>query len=177
VKEQKLHSKLKSFFIEVGTKEGYISFSGDSECLDVRFKKQHIEYKPDVIWKSNTSCHVFEFAFTEDWRAIVGEFTLAWLAGCSSFTVFRLLPVGSETVESQRGNWEKVIVPENELRFYKNIFNLLSGKFRMKVHFVPLYHSIPKKQDVISVIDGRWYLNRLKKWKMITEETCRSYNQ
>jgi len=90
LKEKRLHDDLKSFLVEVGKREGYTSFSGDSECLDIRLKKRHTEYKPDVIWKSKTSCQVFEFAFTEDWRAIVGEFTLAWLAGCSSLTVFRL---------------------------------------------------------------------------------------
>jgi hypothetical protein len=86
--EKKFHEKIKNFLIELGEKEGYKSYSGDSEPLDIRLRKKRIEYKPDVIWKRRETYYVFEIAFTEDWRAIVGEYTLSWLKECSRFFVF-----------------------------------------------------------------------------------------
>lgn len=83
------HEQLKSFLIELGEKEGYKSYSGDSEPLDIRLKQKRIEYKPDVIWKYKGKIYVFEIAFTEDWRAVIGEFVSACLKGCSQFFIFR----------------------------------------------------------------------------------------
>ena len=102
MKKKQFHEELKAFLIELGEKEGCKSYSGDSECLDVRIKKKRIEYKPDVIWNTGKSCYVFEFAFTEDWRAVIGEFALAWLKGCSRFFVFRLV----HTEEEQNSEYD-----------------------------------------------------------------------
>ena len=128
LRERRLHDELKVFLVEVGKKEGYTSFSGDSECLDIRLKKRHSEYKPDVIWKSKTSCQVFEFAFTEDWRAIAGEFTSAWLAGCSSFTVFRLAYAKEYGSEAPK----LIVMPDDkETRdnFFRNLLGVLGERF------------------------------------------------
>jgi hypothetical protein len=90
------HSQLKSFLIELGEKEGYKSYSGDSEPLDIRLRRKRIEYKPDVIWKYRREIYVFEIGFTEDWRAIIGEFTSACLKECSEFFIFRVVESESD---------------------------------------------------------------------------------
>lgn len=115
LKKKQFHEELKNFLIELGEKEGYKSFSGDSECLDVRIKKKRIEYKPDVIWQTGKSCYVFEFAFTEDWRAVIGEFALASFKNCSRFFVFRLV----RTEEEQ----------DSEYDLLNNLFGILGKKF------------------------------------------------
>jgi hypothetical protein len=69
LRKKQFREELKTFLIELGEKEGYKSYSGYSECLDVRIKRKRIEYKPDVVWNTGKSCYAFEFAFTEDWRA------------------------------------------------------------------------------------------------------------
>lgn len=158
LKEIKLHDDLKNFLLEVGKKEGYKSFSGDSECLDIRLKKRHTEYKPDVVWKSKTSCHVFEFAFTEDWRAIVGEFTLAWLAGCSSFSVFRLVKIQ----ESDSASVKVVTMPtkkETREPLYRSLFGILGEKYSMKWYYNQIttgsnWSAKSHKQTVL------WFLKR-----------------
>jgi len=89
---KRLHEKIKNFLIGLGQSEGYKAYSGDSEPLDVRIKQRHIEYKPDVIWKTKRGRHyIFEIAFTEDWRAVVGEYTLSWISNSSRYIVFRLV--------------------------------------------------------------------------------------
>jgi len=98
-------------------------------------QEKNVEYRPDVIWKRKTSCHVFEIAFTEDWRAIAGEFTLAWLAGCSSFIVFRLADVMESSSEPSGIG---IIMPETEEPFFKNLLGSLGEKFGMKWHFLQL---------------------------------------
>lgn len=86
----RVHEKLKYFLIELGESKGYKSYSGDSQPLDIRLKQKHIEYQPDVVWKTKRGKRfVFEIAFTEDWRAVAGEFVLSSLAECSKFLVFR----------------------------------------------------------------------------------------
>jgi hypothetical protein len=170
--EKRLHEKLKSFLIEVGQKEGYKSFSGDSECLDIRLKKKRIEYKPDVIWKSKTSCHVFEIAFTEDWRAIVGEFTLAWLAMCSTFIVFALTPCELTKTGERNGIPSYMAVFLEKQPYVYNLFGFLGSKFGMKWHYIPVISKTARKADVTDI---RTYLFDLKEWNLITEETYRSY--
>lgn len=49
--------KLRIFLIGLGQSEGYKAYSGDSEPLDVRIKQRHIEYKPNVIWKTKRGRH------------------------------------------------------------------------------------------------------------------------
>ena len=165
MREKRLHDKLKTFLIAVGAKEGYKSFSGDSECLDIRLKRKHIEYQPDVIWKNRTSCHIFEFAFTEDWRAIAGEFTLAWLAGCSSFTIFRL----AEGIEGPGG----VAFPETERRFFRNLLGVLGEKLGIKWHFFEILGS--KLGD--SGLERKHILLMLRDKHLITENTFETFFQ
>ncbi len=136
---KRFHERLKNFLIKLGEKEGYESYSGDSECLDIRMKRKRIEYKPDVIWKSKTSCYVFEIAFTEDWRAIVGEFTLAWLAGCSRFIVFRLT---EKLIEANPD------FPKSEARFLSNLLSFLGKKFKMKWHLWVFAKELEKVKEL-----------------------------
>lgn len=117
MRKKKLHEELKNFLVELGKKKGYRSFSGDSECLDIRIKKKRIEYKPDVIWKTNNSYYIFEFAFTEDWRAVIGEFILAWLKeDCSKFFVFRFVKSQEEL--------------DSEYYLLNNLFVILGKTFK-----------------------------------------------
>ncbi len=80
------HSIFKEYLIEVGksVKDArgnpyYEVYSGDSEPLDIRHKKKHFEYQPDVVWKRKGKLYLIEIAFNEDWRSIVGELTLVYL--------------------------------------------------------------------------------------------------
>lgn len=165
MREKRLHEKLKKMLIDIGSKAGYKSFSGDSECLDIRLKRKHIEYKPDVIWKSKTSCHVFEIAFTEDWRAIVGEYILAWLAGCSTFILFRLEEIDESESESGvivRTLWLK------ESKFLESVLGFLKSKFSMKWILYTISFSKIRKPD----LPNYWHmLYTIKEWKLINEET------
>jgi hypothetical protein len=113
--KKRFHEELKAFLIELGEEKGYKSFSGDSECLDVRIKRKRIEYKPDVVWQKGNSCYSFEFAFTEDWRAVIGEFVLSWLKGCSKFFVFRFVDTEEER--------------NSENTFFKKIFSFMGNVF------------------------------------------------
>lgn len=83
-----LHTSLKKWLIELGenytyNKKRYYQrcYSGDSEPIDVRKGKRHIEYQPDVIFERNGRLSVIELAFEEDWRAIAGEICLCSLSG------------------------------------------------------------------------------------------------
>ena len=169
MRQKRLHTKLKKFLIEVGTKEGYTSYSGDSECLDVRFKRKHIEYKPDVIWKRKTACHAFEIAFTEDWRAIVGEFTLAWLAGCSSFNLYRLI-----TYEREKDAKYGAMPTCDEYDFVSKVLKFLGGRFGLKWRLSPIFWNRLAEPHP-HIADIRTELLWLKEEKMISEETYRSY--
>ena len=89
---KKLHEEIKSFLIELGQNKGYKAYSGDSQPLDVRIKQRHLEYKPDVIWKTKRGKHyIFEIAFTEDWRAVAGEYALSHISDASNYFVFRFV--------------------------------------------------------------------------------------
>lgn len=81
-----VHEKLKHWLIELGDENGYEAYSGDSEPVDVRVKRKHIEYRPDVVWNYKGRLYIIELAFSEDWRAIVGEFLLVSLIkNCREF--------------------------------------------------------------------------------------------
>lgn len=110
------HNQIKSFLIELGKEEGYKSYSGDSEPLDIRLRRKRIEYKPDVIWKYKEKIYVFEIAFTEDWRAIIGEFMSACLKGCSQFFIFRFV--------------ESVSDIDNEYDLLNNLLSIICEKFK-----------------------------------------------
>ena len=85
-KKKKVHDELKQWLLELGEKYGYDVYSGDSEPIDIRIKKKHIEYKPDVVWVWKGGLYIIEIAFSEDWRAIVGEFLLvSMIKNCKEF--------------------------------------------------------------------------------------------
>lgn len=81
-----VHEKLKHWLIELGDENGYEAYSGDSEPIDVRVERKHVEYRPDVVWNYKGRLYIIELAFSEDWRAIVGEFLLVSLIkNCREF--------------------------------------------------------------------------------------------
>jgi hypothetical protein len=78
------HEELKQWLLDLGKnvkdakgKPYYKVYSGDSQPLDIRVRKRHITYQPDVVWERNGKLYLIELAFNEDWRAIVGELTAA----------------------------------------------------------------------------------------------------
>jgi hypothetical protein len=75
------HTSVKEVLMELGDETEYYTVkSGDSEPLDIRLGKRHITYRPDVYFiTSQGKILIFEIAFTEDERAIVGEDCLASL--------------------------------------------------------------------------------------------------
>ena len=107
--------ELKNFLIELGTKSGYKSYSGESEGLEVRVRKKCVQYRPDVIWSKGKTCYVFEIVFNEDWPAVLGKFTLAGQMGCSRFFVFRL-----------SGSDDK---SDEECDFLENLFGIFGKKY------------------------------------------------
>ena len=85
-KPKTVHQRLKTWLIGLGQKAGYESYSGDSEPIDIRVKRKHIGYQPDVIWNWKGDLYIVELAFSEDWRAIVGEFLLvSMIKNCKDF--------------------------------------------------------------------------------------------
>lgn len=151
LKKKQFHEELKNFLIELGEKEGYNSFSGDSECLDVRIKKKRIEYKPDVIWNTGKSCYVFEFAFAEDWRAVIGEFALTWLRECSRFFVFRLV----KNEEEQDAEYDLL----------NNLFGILGKEFGKIRWFFWVF----TKRDEKEIEKAKKKIRKqLKKWEFIS---------
>jgi len=75
------HTTVKDILFEIAESTKYWKAkSGDSQPLDIRKGKRHIEYNPDVYWMSpQGKIFIFEVAYTEDQRAIVGELTLSSL--------------------------------------------------------------------------------------------------
>jgi len=80
-----IHNNLRDLLVEMGSKgidskgERYFSrsYTGDSEPLDIRRGKKSTEWNPDIIWIRNGKTFITEIALSENWRSIVGEFTLA----------------------------------------------------------------------------------------------------
>jgi len=128
--KERFHEELKNFLIEYGEKKGYKSYSGDSEPLDIRLRQKHIEYKPDVIWKRKESYYIFEIAFTENWRAIIGEFILASLKEGSRFFIFRLVKTEEEVGSAYDflNNLFSILGEKNDLNWYFWIFTEQDAK-------------------------------------------------
>jgi hypothetical protein len=81
---ENLHNSLKQWLVELGKQAKdskgnvkYEAYSGDSQALDIRYGKKHVEYNPDVVWNRKGRLHIIELAFSENWRSIVGEIALA----------------------------------------------------------------------------------------------------
>ena len=118
--EKRVHEKIKNLLIELGKEAGCEAYTGDSEPLDIRVKQKHFTFNPDVVWIKNGSYYVFEIAFTEDWRAVVGEYTLSWLKkNCTKFFVFRLV----KDDESR----------EKEYELLNNVMGILGKRFKKTV--------------------------------------------
>jgi hypothetical protein len=97
---ERLHNPLKQWLVELGeqTKDSrgnprYEAYSGDSQPIDIRYGKKHVEYKPDVVWNHRGQLHIIELAFSENWRSIVGEIALASMVKhCKLFLVTQGFP-------------------------------------------------------------------------------------
>jgi hypothetical protein len=96
--EVNLHEELKRWLIELGKgvmdEEGktyYDAWSGDSKGLPLS-EMNYEGYHPDVIWKHQDKVCAIEIARTEESRTIVGEITLAKIAGCDKVLIITPLP-------------------------------------------------------------------------------------
>ena len=87
--KKRVHDELKQWLLDLGKKSGYDhTYSGDSEPIDIRIKKKHVEYNPDVVWNHKGNLYIIEIAFSEDWRAIAGEFLLvSMIRNCKGFLI------------------------------------------------------------------------------------------
>jgi len=110
---KRVHDKVKTWLIDLGEKNYDRAWSGDDQLLDVRIKKGHTEYRPDVIWEYDGKKVIFEIAFAEDWRAILGESLLCALSGnCVRMYIIKRM-------------WE-----DEDEEFYKNLELLVNGLFK-----------------------------------------------
>lgn len=122
------HNVLKKYLLDLGksAKDSkgnpyYEVYSGDSEPVDIRLKKRHFDYPPDIIWKRRGRFIIIELAFTEDWRSIVGELTLAFLTkNCSRFILIT-------------ANWDSDLLG--------NIVGLVGDSLRQKWNWINLDQS------------------------------------
>jgi len=82
---ERIHELLKTFLIDLGKSvkdsrnNPYYDnvYSGDSEPVDIRLGKRHLEDKPDVGWERRGKPFLIEITMTQEWRTIVGQITLA----------------------------------------------------------------------------------------------------
>lgn len=117
------HYTLKNFLLELGESiedskgRKYYDrvYSGDSEPLDIRHGRKHIEYQPDVVWKRRGRYFLIEIALTEDWRMIVGEIASTRLIGNS-----RLMIVSS--------GWD------NE--YLDSLISIVAGKLKVRCSYI-----------------------------------------
>jgi len=140
----RLHDSLKKWLVELGksVKDSkgnpkYSAYSGDSQPVDIRFGMKHIEYQPDVVWNRKGRLHIFELAFSENWRSIVGEIALAsMIKNCTLF----LITSGFED------------------DFIDNLVRLFGKKLR--VHWI--YYNYEKLADLKSIKEDfrRWLKKR-----------------
>jgi hypothetical protein len=92
---RRVHTRLKRWLLKLGKdvedshgNPYYKVYSGDTQPIDIRFRMKRIEYRPDVVWSRRGRLRIIEIALTEDWRAIVGEFTLAsFIPNCIGFFI------------------------------------------------------------------------------------------
>lgn len=84
VLSESLHDSLKQWLVDLGNQikdsrgnPKYEAYSGDSQPIDIRYGKKHIEYSPDVVWNRKGQQYFIELAFSENWRSVVGEIALA----------------------------------------------------------------------------------------------------
>jgi len=113
----KLHDQLKNWLLEVGEhsvdRKGKLyytrTYSGDSEPLDIRKGKKHVEYRPDVIFERGKSRFIIEIAQNDPWLAWVGEVFMAKLATGFWGVCLVLFDEGRELVRNRLGLVEIVL--------------------------------------------------------------------
>lgn len=147
---ESVHEVLKAYLLDLGkeVKDArgnpyYEVYSGDSEPIDIRFRRRHIEYLPDVVWERRGKPFLIEIALTEDWRSIVGELTLAHLTkNCSGILIIS-------------ANWDS--------NYLGNLVSLIGDKLGIIWYWINLERKelddIEKAKKIIRSF--------LKKWKWI----------
>ncbi|HMK94311.1 MAG TPA: hypothetical protein VK536_02805 [Candidatus Limnocylindrales bacterium] len=149
------HTALKKYLTELGKtvkdskgKPYYDSCgSGDSEPLDIRSGKRHLEYYPDVIWERGGKHFLIELSFTDDWRAIVGELTLASMSkGLGGIII---------VTANTKDGWDADSI--------SNLVSLISGELDIEAHWINL-----AQEDIDDFEKGKKALREwLKKWGWI----------
>lgn len=109
-----MHDRLKEWLVSLGEENGYEAWTTDVQN-NVEFSKIRnikVDYRPDVVWKHIRTRQkvLFELAFQEDYRQIVGEVFLA------------------SQVESFRKIY--IIRPTTDENFWKNVESFLRLAFK-----------------------------------------------
>jgi hypothetical protein len=143
---ESLHDSLKQWLVELGkqTKDAngnprYEAYSGDSQPIDVRYGKKHVEYNPDVVWNRRGRLYIIELAFSENWRSIVGEIALASvIKDCKLFLITQGFPNG----------------------FMENLVPMFGKK--LGVHW--MYYNYEELSDLDSMKKDIWKWLKEKRW-------------
>lgn len=137
-----IHTILKEYLLNLGKefkdakgRPYYTVYSGDSEPIDIRFRRRRIEYKPDVVWERRGKPFIIEIAFTEEWRSIVGEITLAHLAkNCSGIII---------------------ISAERDPEFLGNLVSLVGDKLKITWNWINLEEELDDIERAKKTIRSR----------------------
>jgi len=147
---ENFHAVLKQYLLELGEKvkdakgEPYYEvYSGDSEPIDIRVKRKHITYAPDVVWERRGKPFLIEIALNEDWRSIVGEIALAHLTKkCTGILIITT-------------DWDE--------NYINNLVPLIGNKLG-----VTWYYIVLDEKDLEDIECAKKTLrNNLKEWQLI----------
>ncbi len=82
------HDEIKKFVLDLGRevkdakgRPHYKVYSGDEQPVDIRLKKRHTTYRPDVVWEYDGNRVIFVVAVQEEKRTIIGEVALSAIVG------------------------------------------------------------------------------------------------
>lgn len=147
---ESVHEILKRYLLDLGRevkdsrgKPYYEVYSGDSEPIDIRLRRRHIEYLPDVVWERRGKPLIIEIALTEEWRSIVGELTLAHLTkNCTGILIIT-------------ANWDS--------DYLSNLVSLVGDKLGITWYWMNL-----EQEDLDDIERAKKTIrSSLKKWEWI----------
>nr|KXH70600.1 MAG: hypothetical protein AM325_15700 [Candidatus Thorarchaeota archaeon SMTZ1-45] len=128
---EKLHDALKNWIMEKAElkkdarKNKYYDrvFSGDMEPVDIRVRMKHFDYRPDIVLVRKDRKYLVEIALSEDWRALVGELSLAKacraanvlfiVSGWDKDALDDILTVMGEVLDYEK--WYYIILDDNDV--------------------------------------------------------------
>jgi hypothetical protein len=117
-----VHDRLRDWLVTLGEDNGYEAWTPDKKNnVEVsKFRDAKVDYRPDGVWRKNRQKLVFELAFTEDFRKIIGEMFLS----------------------SQIEGFSKIyfIRPTDDEPFWKDIEKFLRYAFRRSDGIVETHH-------------------------------------